>query len=105
MRQQYMGGENERGQRIYPPFYDENFTYPQDSISSSFEQKLSSRKFLLKKKYRAYRLFSLILLFILTLLLVLIMFISNIYFNMFLITLLAILYYCAIKLYITIKVN
>jgi hypothetical protein len=105
MRQQYMSGENERGQRIYSPFYDENFTYPQDSLPSLFEQKLLSKKFLLKKKYRAYRLFSLILLFILTLLLGLLMLISNIYFNLLLITLLAILYSCALKLYLTIKVN
>jgi hypothetical protein len=104
MRQQYRSGENERGQTSYPPFYNENFTYPQDSIPSLFEQKLSSEKHLLMKKYRSSRLFSLVVLILLTIILILLAFAAaNLGFTIGTISLLAILYFFAIKLYITLK--
>lgn len=104
MRQQYMGGENERGQRISPPSYDENFTYSQDSLPSLFEQKLSSEKSLLMKKYCSSRLFSLVVLILLTILLILLAFAAaNLGFTIGTISLLAILYFFAAKLYISLK--
>ncbi len=108
MRQQYMSGENERVDRqtTYPPFYNENFTYLQDTLPSSFEQKLSSENSSLMKKYRSSRLFSFILLIIITIFSGLIMFpIWNLIVFMILLFMLVILYFWAIKLYVTIKIK
>lgn len=104
MKQQYMGGENERGQRTYPPFYDELSFSSRDSIPSLFEQKLSSEKHLLMKKYRSSRAFSFTLLILLTIFLILLTFAAaNLGFTIVTISLLGILYFFAAKLYISLK--
>src|SRR5262249_52675794 len=102
---QHMSGENERvyRQTTYSPFYDENFIHPRDDTIIPFEQKLSSRDTLLIKKYHSSRLFSFILLIIGTLSLTLLIFVWPIL-AIIVIPLLGILYYSAIKLYVTIKI-
>lgn len=101
MTQQHMSGENERGQRIYPPLSDENFLSPQDSIPSPFEQKLSARNTPLTRRYRLARFLFLIFVIIATIILVPMMFVfTDIRAIMLFAIAIIILYYFVIKLYI-----
>jgi NADH:ubiquinone oxidoreductase subunit 3 (subunit A) len=96
-----MSGENERGQRIYPPFYDEFFSSPRDALPSPFEQKLSARNTPLTMRYRLVRFLFLIFVIIATIILVPMMFVfTDIRAIMLFAIVLIILYYFVVKLYI-----